>query len=310
MAYPQTQKRNKSWLADNSNPLLLLIVINVLVFITLHFVNIAYELTNSPKGLFDEQVLPMFFLPAKLNMLIAKPWTVLSHMFSHYDVWRLIGNVFFLWTFGYLLQDLTGNRHVIPVYFYGSLAGVLVFLICANTIPRFSNISETLHLTGAGVAVMTIALAATVTAPDYRIFPMISGGIPIWVITAIYLVIVLANLSGSGHSLPEFAAHLAGGLTGFFYVRQLQRGNDWSNWMHRFYSWLMNLFNPNNKKTKQPVSKQFFYKTKDKEPFTRTPNISQKRIDDILDKINQKGYDSLTKEEKEILKKAGEDDLP
>ena len=33
------------------------------------------------------------------------------------------------------------------------------------------------------------------------------------------------------------------------------------------------------------------------------------KIDEILDKINQKGYDRLTEEEKELLKRASEEDL-
>ena len=35
--------------------------------------------------------------------------------------------------------------------------------------------------------------------------------------------------------------------------------------------------------------------------------ITQSRIDEILDKINQKGYNSLSKEEKEALLRAGKD---
>ena len=35
--------------------------------------------------------------------------------------------------------------------------------------------------------------------------------------------------------------------------------------------------------------------------------ISQKRIDEILDKINQKGYNALSKEEKDILMRAGKE---
>ena len=34
-------------------------------------------------------------------------------------------------------------------------------------------------------------------------------------------------------------------------------------------------------------------------------DFTQKQIDDILDKISKSGYDSLTKEEKEFLFKAG-----
>ena len=54
--------------------------------------------------------------------------------------------------------------------------------------------------------------------------------------------------------------------------------------------------------------KEYYYNTQGKEPFRKTPIITQKRIDDILDKINQKGYRSLSEEEKEILKRAAQNE--
>ncbi|MFM2231948.1 MAG: hypothetical protein RJB31_649, partial [Bacteroidota bacterium] len=46
-----------------------------------------------------------------------------------------------------------------------------------------------------------------------------------------------------------------------------------------------------------------------KAPFVKKPNITQERIDTILDKINQKGYDQLTDAEKKILQEASKKDL-
>jgi membrane associated rhomboid family serine protease len=62
--------------------------------------------------------------------------------------------------------------------------------------------------------VIAIAVAVTMIAPAYRIFPMIFGGIPLWILTAIYLVIDLASISLN--NTPEYSAHLAGALTGFY----------------------------------------------------------------------------------------------
>ncbi|HEY0432799.1 MAG TPA: DUF6576 domain-containing protein, partial [Chitinophagaceae bacterium] len=53
---------------------------------------------------------------------------------------------------------------------------------------------------------------------------------------------------------------------------------------------------------------QLFYKSKT-QPFTRKPNLTQQKVDEILDKINQKGYSHLTEEEKELLKRASKEDL-
>ena len=76
--------------------------------------------------------------------------------------------------------------------------------------------------------------------------------------------------------------------------------------MNNLYDWFNNLFNPS-----KPVKKmkhELFYKSK-RAPYTKTPNLTQQKIDEILDKINQKGYSHLTEEEKELLKRASQEDL-
>ena len=76
------------------------------------------------------------------------------------------------------------------------------------------------------------------------------------------------------------------------------------NWL---FDSIGNLFNPNKKPPKKEKQKHF-YKVGDTHPYKKVPNITQARIDALLDKINQKGYRSLTEEEREILKRASEDD--
>ncbi|MBX9785459.1 MAG: rhomboid family intramembrane serine protease [Chitinophagaceae bacterium] len=308
MAYPQTQQRNKTWLGQNGHALLMLIFINAMVFIILKFTSITYELSGSTEVVFQSQVLPSFYLPAKLSTLATHPWVIVAHMFSHYDVWMLVGNMFFLWTFGFLLQDLTGNRHIVPVYIYGALTGAVLFVISANLLPKYNLPPGGFSYTGAGASVMTMALAATVTSPDYRLFPMIGGGIPIWVITAIFVVIDIANLSTSGNAFPKLLAHAGGAAAGFIYMRCIQAGADPGQWMHQLYNWFFNLFDPSKRKLKPVVKKQVFYNTKGRDPFVKKPNLNEKRVDDILDKISAKGYDSLTQEEKDILKRASENE--
>ena len=71
--------------------------------------------------------------------------------------------------------------------------------------------------------------------------------------------------------------------------------------MTRLYDWFFNLFNP-DKTSKLNIEKaKIFYDPHGIEPYSKLPNLSQQRIDEILDKINQKGFHNLTSEEKEIL---------
>jgi hypothetical protein len=135
---------------------------------------------------------------------------------------------------------------------------------------------------------------------------MLNGGIPIWIITVLYLIIDLATIPVSnpgGH-----IAHISGGVMGFVYVVMLKRGKDWGNWMNNFYYWVSNLFNPDKPKKGKTVRSQLFYKAT-VQPFTKTPSVTQQRIDEILDKISQRGYNSLSEDEKEILKRASKEDL-
>ena len=159
---------------------------------------------------------------------------------------------------------------------------------------------------GASACVMAIAIAATITAPDYRVFPMINGGIPLWVITLIYVIIDFAGLASS--AFPHHLAHLGGAALGYVYIKQIQNGKDPGEWMHRLYNWFIHLFDPKEKPVKKTIKKEVFYNTKGQQPFSKKPNVTQQRVDDILDKISQQGYQSLTQEEKDILKKAADNE--
>ena len=200
---------------------------------------------------------------------------------------------------------LTGNRKIIPIFIYGAFA-VLTYILAYNFIPP---LKESLHVAeafGASAGIMGIAIATTTIAPGYRIFPMLNGGIPLWVITVLYLIIDLATIpynNPGGH-----IAHIAGGAMGFLFVTMLQRGNDWGIWMNNFFDWSADLFNPDKPRRGKVIKSQLFYKSKI-QPFKKTPLITQQRIDEILDKINQKGYHSLTDDEKEMLKRASKEDL-
>jgi hypothetical protein len=228
-------------------------------------------------------------------------------MFTHLSIWQLISTLLWLWAFGYILQDLAGNSKLLPIYLYGGFVGAIVFLLTNNLFPVLErNILTTPAMLGGGAAVMAVALATTTLAPDYRIFPLINGGIPLWVLTLVFVAIDFATLSGGNAGTG--AAHLAGGAMGFLFVKQLQKGKDWSAWMNALVDWVDNLFNPEKKQEQQKQSEKHFYRA-NRKPYEKIANITQQKLDDILDKINQHGYAFLTDEEKAFLKRASDQEL-
>jgi membrane associated rhomboid family serine protease len=310
MSYYQQKNRYRLSIGQDGNALTMLIAINLIVFVLLAFVRLVYYFSGSQDSIisFENEVFKQVTLPADLHRLLAHPWTLITHMFVHdtQSPWHIIGNMLWLWAFGYILQDLTGNKKIIPVFIYGSLAGAVAYILSYNLIAPLKVDLINAQAFGASAGVMAIAIAATTLAPGYRLFTMLNGGIPIWVITILYLIIDLATIPNSnpgGH-----IAHIAGAAMGFAFVLQLQKGNDWSLWMNHLYDWVNDLFNPDKPKKGKVVKSQLFYKSK-VAPFTKTPLVTQQRIDDILDKINHKGYSSLTDDEKEILKRASKEDI-
>jgi membrane associated rhomboid family serine protease len=301
----QQNSRKKMLLGQDGNALVLLIVINVIIYILLSFVNIIYLANNSAESVFRADVLSLISVPPQPNVFATRPWTLFSFMFSHFSLWELISSMLWLWCFGYILQDLAGNKKLIPVYLYGGLAGSVIFLMTVNLIPSIRlNVNSVFPLLGAGPSLMGIAIAATVMAPRHRIFPMIN--LQLWMLTAVFVVIRIGTVGYA--NLGHIASLIAGGLMGYVFVWQLRKGNDWSKWMADFATWCNDLFNPRKKHTQHPVKSQLFYKASQK-PFEKTPHITQQRIDDLLDKINIKGYNALTEEEKDFLKKASTEEL-
>ena len=135
---------------------------------------------------------------------------------------------------------------------------------------------------------------------------MLRGGIPLWVFTILYVLINVFTISV--RDTANIMSHLAGAAVGFLYIFFLRKGYDWGGWMNNFFEWITNLFNPNKPKKGKSIKEELFYKATTT-PYKKTPNITQQRIDEILDKINQQGYEFLTQEEKDLLKRASKEEL-
>jgi membrane associated rhomboid family serine protease len=298
--------RKKMMLGQDGNALVNLVVINAVLFVILKFIYEIYALSASGTAPFFSKIFPWTVLPANLEKLSSRPWTVLTYMFTDNKLFRFIANMFWLWGFGYVLQDLTGNRKLAPIYIYGGVAAAAMYLLLFNLVPGLRDQAPSALLIGANPAIMAVAVATTTLAPRYRLFPMINGGIPLWIFSVVYLLI---SFSGIPHGdSAAYISNLAGAGAGYLFIHQMRRGNDWSLWMANFFDWCNDLFNPNRKRQARSPKDEFYYKVSGTQPYKRIPNVTQQRIDEILDKINHQGYRFLTDEEKEILKRAADEE--
>lgn len=298
-------RKQRFTLGQADNALMWLFVFNVVFFLILLTVKAAISVNENSDAAFYTQVVNWFQLPAGIAKLGERPWTVLTYMFSDIALSRALSNMLWLWTFGSVLQNLTGNKKLIPVYLYGGFAGALFFILSSYLVPSNKAVIDAANLLGANAAVMAVAVSATMISPDYRFFRHIRGGIPVWVLTVVYIAIDLAGVASMPAAQP--ISHIGGAFAGFLFVYLLRKNMDGSTWMNNFYSWFINLFNPDKARKGNSVKEKVFYNAGNRSPYKKTSNVTEQRVDEILDKISQKGYNHLTREEKEILKRASED---
>ncbi|MFT4153255.1 rhomboid family intramembrane serine protease [Parafilimonas sp.] len=306
MSVREQNRKKKMLIGDDTNALVWLVILNSLFFAGILAIKVIFYLTVGAENTNNAGIDSWIALPASGYTLLTRPWTLITYMFAHNSIWYLISSLLWLWCFGYILQDLAGNSKLFPIYLYGGFFGGLCFIITANLIPVVHANAAGIYIMGAGTSVMAIAIAATTLSPNFRIFPMLSGGIPLWLLTVIFAAIDLSTI-GLSHSGAVAISHIVAGATGFFFVYQLKHGRDPGKWMIDLANWINDLFNP-EKKYNAPGHQQVYYKAT-KKPFEKMPHFSQQKLDEILDKINEQGYHLLTEEEKEFLKKASKENF-
>ena len=285
--YPEyKQPKKRLTLGNDGNALVALFSLNVIFFLLLITIQVVYFFFQANEAAFATQIVQYFEMPAQLTKLSERPWTILTYMFSHTGVMHILSNMLWLWAFGFILQELTGNKKLIPIYIYGGLAGALAFIMANYLIPPLYPFIGSASLMGANAATMAVAVATTTLAPQYRFFKNLNGGIPIWVLTLIYVLIDIAGVASLGAAFS--LSHLFGGLAGFIFIYLLRKKIDGSVWMNSLYNWFMQLFNPHKKNTGNPLKEKVFYNAGVRKPFHKTSNITQQRVDEILDKINHK----------------------
>jgi membrane associated rhomboid family serine protease len=295
--------KKRFYLGSKNNALMSLVSLNAIFFLLLLLMQVVYFFYNQSAETYNDSVIKWFELPSDFNVFIQRPWTLITFMFSDTSagLWRLLSNMFWMWTFGYILRDIAGNEKVVPVYIYGGLLSGVFFIASSFFTKNFA-----LSLIGANGSILAIAATATTLSPSHRVLTHIRKGIPLWVLFCIYIAV---DIIGINHTEWRFlCSHIMGAFSGWLFAILLRKGVDGSVWMNSLYSWFVNLFTPTFQNKKTPINDTLYYNAGNRPPFTNTTKTTQDRIDEILDKINAKGFNALTEEEKQFLQNASTDE--
>jgi len=267
----------------------LLIGINALIFLLIYipatFEQFFRVSRNSAILVYSNEYLD---LPAYLPKLPSRFWTPITYMFMHAGFFHILFNMLWLYWIGQIFEEYLGHKRTIGLYLMGGLTGALFFILAFNFLPAFSGVVAGATVVGASASVMAVIIATATLLPDYSIGLMFIGPVKLKWIAIFYVLIDF--LSTAGPNAGGEIAHLGGALFGFIYIKQWQRGHDW-------IGGIVNIF-----KAKPNLKVASKSSVKNSNDLPR-----QEEIDRILDKISQSGYESLNKQEKEILFRASKD---
>lgn len=271
-----------------------------------------------------------FFLSEDFHL-----WQLVTYMFMHGGFMHILMNMFMLWMFGMVMENVWGGKKFLLYYMvcgigagicqelaqYGTYMyeGLSAYQYVATEMGRISMDSY-LNLwttVGASGAVYGVLLAFGLTFPNERMF-IIPIPIPLkakWIIMGSIAMELFSAMATSNDGVAHLA-HLGGMLFGYILIRYWRKrpynNNSFGGNGRQFFDNMRtNWENRRENSThSQRTTNGWTQNTTRNEQKTRTESDweynarkkqEQEEIDQILDKIRKNGYDSLSKEEKQKL---------
>jgi len=231
--------------------------------------------------------------------LLWKPWSLLTYSFFHFDFFHILFNLLVLNFASQLFLTFFTQKQFLGLYLLSAVFAGAVFA-ASYYIMNISGV-----IVGASAAIMAILVAVTAYQPLMQVRLLLIGNVKLWHLTAVLLILDLMQIrldNMGGH-----ISHLAGAFFGFMYIKALQNGTDMSVLVTKIIDFFANGFRMSPSTPFKKVHRNYNVKPAEKRTTSRivTKDKAQQQIDEILDKISQSGYDSLTKEEKDFLFKSG-----
>lgn len=226
--------------------------------------------------------------------LLYKPWGILTYMFFHAQVLHILFNMLTLFWFGNFFRSELGNRRVLPLYLLAGLFGAGMYLLFYWLLPQNGYLGG--PLLGASAASMAFLIASATLMPNLEVSILVAHVRLKWIAIAVLVINLISIPDGNAGGI---LAHFGGALFGYAYIRILKStGHDLCAPLMRLFDGVNHLFTRN-----KSARRSFKPKKSPLRVVRNTTDASHaSRLDQLLDKISEKGYNSLTSEEKQWLR--------
>jgi membrane associated rhomboid family serine protease len=253
--------------------------------------NVAFAFLADNPAIFQEMALSNF------GIREMKLWQIFTAMFLHGGFWHLFINMWGLYLFGTIVAPELGVSRFLNLYFISGAAGNLLWL------AFYWNTQA--YIVGASGALFGVMMAVAMLYPDKEFLLLIP---PVTLKTKTMVIVyalieVFSQMMGGGAGVAHLA-HLGGFAAGYIYIKILYKNNCWDildiikgkkgarsaprGWSMKSYDY------------QGPSEKDDDGKSGEAKP------VSQRELDRILDKISERGINSLSQEEYDTLKRARE----
>ena len=196
----------REYRTPNPTGVLIVIFVNVLVFIA--------------TSLKSDLIYDLHLVPATFT---SEPWTIVTSLFVHADLYHILGNMVTLYFFGTYLTMLVGETKFLATYLLGGLLGNVFYILYALYAPWGDSY---IGVVGASGAVFAIGGALAVLRPNLKVLVFFIIPMPLW--AAVIGGFLLLTLISAGLNIA-WEAHLGGlvlGLIAGFLFRNNKRERD------------------------------------------------------------------------------------
>jgi membrane associated rhomboid family serine protease len=242
-------------------------------------------------------------------------WAVLTHIFTHADIWHLLSNMVVLFLFGRAVERNAGSQHFVYVFLASAWAGAAVSM-CFH--PDAAII-------GASGGMMGIVGAFTALHPEYDLMRVFRRFVPLrlkakhlfpGMMVAFVGLEVATRVIGNVPGINSEEAHLvhAGGmLAGWLYGRRIAVEGRFRDEWHDFFPQGLRRRSRESNPGALPVAAGFLpgRNGEESQPGFSVParelsdtEFLHEQVDPVLEKLYASGADKLTEEERAILEEA------
>lgn len=215
-------------------------------------------------------------------------WRFLTFQFLHdpHSLMHLLVNSVALFFFGHYVERWWGSRRFLVFYLASGMAGAFLYTILL-IIPGLIPSSESWRpMVGASAGIYAILVAVAIIAPNLKVLLYFFIPMSIRTLAIVALCIATYVAFTNGNNAGGEAAHLGGAILGFVFMK---------------FPFLLNFVGERGKKGRRVVDAQVVHERKLRPKISIS--LEDSEIDRILDKVNREGLQSLTEEERDVLRR-------